>query len=549
MGEEPKAEGVAEQAPSEPELPTTKPLPAYPGQKQKEYKIARVGGYLRLRTDWFSNFNQGFTETAARRGVPFPRALSCEATPDTSARAACTDSIGSGNMRLRLEPVVELSEKVKVYMQVDLLDNLVLGSTPDPTLTDEPALSGGQGQVAESVVVKGAWADLHTPLGFLQFGRMPIHWGLGLVQSSGAYDPVHDTYCLDCDTGDLEDRVLLSLPSIGGTVLRGAFGMAWASSAPASADAAFGQADRSAQAFDLGDEDDVNQWMFMLGRLDSPAEWQQRVDAGGLTLNYGAFVTYRTQAWKTTGKKDGIALARQRDMTTYMPDVFFRLGYGKLSFEAEGVLNWGSFDDSDDTGAMVVAYDVLQLGAVGRLNYLMADDELNLGLEVGYAAGDPWEAENADGSPRDGSLSVRELPLVPRSHAVDDSISRFVFDPNFHVDLILFRELMGAVSNALYVKPSLSYDLTDQFRFQAQAVMSFADVPVATPGNDSVYGLELDGDLGYHNDAEGFFAGVSYGVLFPFAALRHPSNVDLFGPAGGDAETAQTFQMRLALKF
>ena len=72
---------------------------------------------------------------------------------------------------------------------------------------------------------------------------------------------------------------------------------------------------------------------------------------------------------------------------------------------------------------------------------------------------------------------------------------------------------------------------------------------VTTPGNRSLWGAELDGDLGYHNEKEGFFGGISYGVLFPLGAMDHPSALYAKGTEQGSATTAQTIQMRLVLKF
>ena len=112
------------------------------------------------------------------------------------------------------------------------------------------------------------------------------------------------------------------------------------------------------------------------------------------------------------------------------------------------------------------------------------------------------------------------------------------------VDLILFRELIGTVTNAIYVKPTLAYDLTRSITFRAASVISFAHKPAATPGNGDMYGVEFDGDLGYEN--EGFFAGIAYGVLFPLSAMNHSE--DLFG-AAADAGTAHTIQTRLMLQF
>src|SRR6478609_9532322 len=73
-GEE-KKEGVAEAAPKTPGLlPTTPALPA-PKGRRKRWKLFEMDGYLRLRTDWFKNFNQGFYDDPALGGAPFARAL------------------------------------------------------------------------------------------------------------------------------------------------------------------------------------------------------------------------------------------------------------------------------------------------------------------------------------------------------------------------------------------------------------------------------------------------------------------------------------------
>ena len=131
-----------------------------------------------------------------------------------------------------------------------------------------------------------------------------------------------------------------------------------------------------------------------------------------------------------------------------------------------------------------------------------------------------------------------------------------MFDRDYKIDMILWRHLYGAVTNAAYAKPFLQYDLTKSIMFKVANITSFALKPIATPGNSTMYGTEFDGDLGYNGDR--LFAGISYGVLFPFAALAHPATRSRsraaraygYGPDAngnsnvGDATTAHTIQMR-----
>src|SRR5215813_3580207 len=131
-GNEEKKEGVAEAAPKQPGLlPTTPALPTAKGRRKK-WKLIDIDGYYRLRTDWFKNFNLGFFDDAGSGGSPFPRALGCTST---ASNHPCDDSLSSANMRLRLEPTINLDEGTSVHIQADALDNILFGSTPsDPVL-------------------------------------------------------------------------------------------------------------------------------------------------------------------------------------------------------------------------------------------------------------------------------------------------------------------------------------------------------------------------------------------------------------------------------
>ena len=116
------------------------------------------------------------------------------------------------------------------------------------------------------------------------------------------------------------------------------------------------------------------------------------------------------------------------------------------------------------------------------------------------------------------------------------------------------------MTNAAYVKPFLSYDLTKSITFKVANITSFALKPVSTPGNGVMYGTEFDGELGYSSG--GFHASIAYGVLFPFGAMAHPASDTTAGGPGfkygmnaagqnnvGDPGTAHTIQMRFVLAF
>ena len=228
-----------------------------------------------------------------------------------------------------------------------------------------------------------------------------------------------------------------------------------------------------------------------------------------------------------------------------MPDVWFKVGWRKILFEAKAAASVGSIADLEDYD-VEGSTDVRSFGGVARINTKAFDDKLGYGLEVGLATGDDGEAAV------EGRTHVLGIPRLPGTG--DRTISRFVFDPDYEIDLILFRELLGRVSNTLYFRPRVSYQVTKAISARVQNVTSVALKPVATPGNATFWGTEFDADLDYSSG--GFHAGLAYGVLFPLGAMDHPSTEAGSGfqfgtnsENGGTASNAHTFQLRLGVEF
>ncbi len=571
---ETKPEGVAEQAPKVPgALPTTPVLPP-PKGKRKKYQLFELDGYFRLRGDWFKNFHMGFDPTlpvnapenaAELGGVPFGTALGCGSAASIQSKA-CKDSIRSSNIRLRLEPVINVDEKASVHFQVDAYDNYVLGSTPDGFFGDGTAPPGNvpigafsQGQVApqagrnnntDSIVVKRAWAEVMTPLGLLTFGRQPSHWGMGILANAGGSDPFTGEYDLDSDYGDTVDRLQFGT-TIPGTDLRFSIATDWPSTAPTAAQTDLFNNRYEGQPFDLDDNDDVYQWTFVIANLDSPEDFQDLRDQGEVAFNWGTYLVYRKQDFAIDTATTGLGEApadlentyAERGMRAYIPDVWAKVGYKKFLLETELVAVIGSIDKlADITGddTQDESYKIRQYGGVARAGYTLLDDALHIGFESGFATGDQH-----DNNPQ-GSLDVRNARSIA-DRGNDLSFNEFRFDFDYEIDLILFRELIGTVTNAIYFKPTVQYDLTDRIVFRGQAVVSLAHKKAATPGDGKLYGIEFDGDVGYENN--GFFAGLSYGILLPGSALDHPADLGYLGDNIGSAGTAQTLQTRLVLKF
>ncbi|MEO7731694.1 MAG: TIGR04551 family protein [Kofleriaceae bacterium] len=583
-----KKTGVAEAAPKTPGLlPTTPALPA-PKSRRKRWKLFELDGYYRMRTDWFKNFNLGFP-SGGTGGTPFPQPLGCSPAGTTLVPSTqpCDGSLSSANMRLRLEPTINLDEGTSVHVQADLLDNLVLGSTPfDQSLagayTTTPSVAppvgafgnGTQAPVTQgvnsdrpSIQIKRAWGEVALPLGVLKFGRMPNQWGMGILHNGGGADPINGGYDYDADYGDSVDRASFSL-LIPGTNLRAMVASDWSMTRLVSNQTSANKG-HEGHPFDLDDSDDINSWVGVISRMDSPQEFTDAVERGEIAFNYGVYFEYKTQSWdynlsdfQLGGDTDpsrpasgAISHYVPRGLKAYAPDLWAKVGVGPFLIEAELTAQLGSIDTlTDYTESGVARADIRKFGGAGRVTWHGLDHKLKLGVESGFASGDQW-----DNVPQ-GATNIAFANQL--GGPGDTTLSQFIFNRDYKVDMILWRHLVGAVTNAFYIKPTIQYDITKSISLKVANISSFAIRPVATPGNGKMYGTEFDTDLGYTSG--GLYAGLSYGVLFPFAALRHPADTtsQKFGYTDyttdpttpntsnvKDAETAHVIQARVVLAF
>lgn len=579
-GGEEKKEGVAEAAPKTPGLlPTTPALPA-PKGRRKRWKLFEIDGYFRLRTDWFKNFNLGFLDrsqsgTTDLGGAPFPRALGCYSE---NIDRPC-GNLSSANMRLRLEPTINLDEGTSIHVQADVLDNLVLGSTPTGTdlqgiytTSNLPPLgafgntqtspTAGVNSDRDAITVKRAWAEVAIPLGILKFGRQPNHWGMGMYYNGGGHDPISGVYNTEADYGDSVDRVSFSA-LIPGTNLRAMLAADWGLTRLVSNQTSANKG-HEGHPFDLDDSDDEDGWVGVISRMDSPQEFKDTVDRGELGLNYGVYFEYKTQDWDNNltdftlgGTPDPIDGYVPRSMKTYTPDLWGKIAYGRWSFEAEVIAQLGKISRLDDLNKLS-SVDIRKYGATARLGWVGLENKLQLGVEGGAASGDQWD-NTPQGNTNIAYANLLGTCATGASCPPDTKLSQFIFNRDYQVDMILFRHLIGAVTNAGYVKPTLRYELTKSIAFKVANITSFALKPIATPGNSRMYGTEFNGDIAY--SANGLTFGISYGVLFPFGAMNHPndeiggttfgygSDPDTGASNVGDAGTAHTIQSRLLLTF
>jgi uncharacterized protein (TIGR04551 family) len=126
----------------------------------------------------------------------------------------------------------------------------------------------------------------------------------------------------------------------------------------------------------------------------------------------------------------------------------------------------------------------------------------------------------------------------------DGAIRNFRFNRAYRVDNILWRSLIGTVTDAAYAKPTLRYTLAPGFDIYGSAIYSQALYPSSTPSTtEGALGVETNVGARYETE-DGFVAGIDWSVLFPLGGLQERS-----GQPQPELESAQSIRGLLGIRF
>jgi uncharacterized protein (TIGR04551 family) len=582
----------------------------------KAHPIFVLHGYFRTRGELYHNFSLGRSDVGGISGIannehlwPQPIDSSFSSTRagiqqsvnlcGSNFTSSCTDKTeSSANLRFRVEPEIHISDNLRIVSQLDLLDNLVLGSTPDSAIMQPNVTTSGAGKSStflyngfapvnalsttqgsptagvnsytNAVNVNRVWGEYMTPFGQLRFGRMPNQWGLGMVDNAGDG--------IDSDYQSTVDRIMF----VGGIKpLDLYFGADWdfisSGTTNASPYSVYG-----GQPINTCNLCNVSQWGLFAVHKTAPEVQRYRLAHHKVVINGGIYATYREQYLdvangtspfnvdtapsgsspsNSVNNLDGLV---RRDFYQFTPDFWFQGLYDKFRFEAEFASNWGSIGNTSQTsGASSNAQNginIRQFGLLTESEFRAMEDKLHINFGFGWASGDPWVQGLSPGQ-------VNSYGQQQELNGGAGPISTFSFNPDYRIDLIFFRNILGRVEGAYYFRPSVDYDFLknpngQKFGGGAALIWSRASEFEQTPGHERDLGVEMDLQLYYQakdgtlNDDPsklgGFYTMLQYGAFFPLGGLSYlPGEQPSAVSAGANISTsvAQTVRLFLGIAY
>ena len=519
---------------------TTWDVPAAP--TAPTYPYVDYHGYFRFRPDLISNGHLG---QAAVNATQSNKVVTTSAIlpplslwPSNNAgsqyaaqvgKAAAESTLAGANMRIRFAPTIHVSETIRIFTTFDIMDNYVMGSNPDYAgalqRPDVPLVAFSTSMRPGVIAVKEAYAEWKTMLGVLRVGRQASNWGLGIFANGGGgdgwdggrpteyYGGPRQTWegaGYDADFASYADRVAF-VTKIGPAYVALAYDFA------SQGMTAIDTTRPDGQARDMEESDDVRQASISIfSKPMTPTEVDARkaalLDNHESVLDWGVYAMYRSQTNDLASNTSTSDLTLNdalkgksnqlmpRGATAFSGDLWLRfekrIAFSRrLVIELEAAMLTGHVDDANTlVGSTAKVRDISMYG--GALKSAYQNEGIGIYFETGLASGDDTGCFGVYPVAGDASCT-----LSTADGKANNSITAFKFHKNYRVDNLLFRDIIGAVTNAMYFKPTFSLNAypfysQQQLGVDVSVMKAIAMNAAGTPGGGS--------DIGWEFDARGF---------------------------------------------
>ncbi len=513
-------------APTESDEPSTQGLGNYGATLgQRRAKIWDIGGYARMRGELQHNYDLDHGPTPGGQ-LLYPLPLG------NPSRQLLTRA----DMRLRTDLSAQAPRGwVQMTVRFDVLDNVALGSAP----AGIPAATTSQVSPPNVLRVKRAYAQVLTPLGVIALGRMGNHWGLGMLANSGD--------CTGCDSSDASDRVAWALP---------AFGHVFAFAYDVSATGPFVPDRAGNRVIGVAPRATVHSVTGAILRSRSDNSLARRRRGGRFTFEYGAYGSYRWQKLDVPSTylplaSPAPALDRGqlmiRGYKAAATDAWVRMSAKWFRVEAEAAFLWAKVEQPSLIPGVTLPRPATSNqggfaleSAVGE-----AGGRWDVGVDLGFASGDQAPGFGAFPAINGAAPVAGDLDGAQAQPPYDNAVNNFRFHPDYRIDRILFREIIGTVTDAAYLRPHARYTAwagpTGQLDLHLAGVFSAAVEPTSTPGQERPLGIEIDPSIVFRTNFQ-LEAAFEPAWLVPLSGLDNRA-------AGVAAKPAQLYRARLQFNF
>jgi hypothetical protein len=482
--------------------------------------------------------------------------LDISATQQLAHPGATTDSLGQNtwvNHWFRITPRLQIGDKVQVVGQMDILTGVLMGNLAHDSYADQTPRDAKDG--FSNAQPRWLYLDWLTKYGLWRVGQMPNHWGMGILANDGDHPSVFGDYRY----GSIGDGILFGTKPLGKDgPLTVALGAQYVFKDP---------------LVDLSRGDRAVQGILAAYLEKGPNQ-------------VGVYGVYRHQWNDRTSDNPPYTYTDALDIG--VADVAAKFAAPVVGNDAwvtgaaEGAFEFGYTDEIRTTDHALSGENttVRAYGGAAQLAVVHVGRD----TAAGSPAREPSSPSSPPSSPVDWGDVVGSVEVGYASgnaNPYGDTQKRFTFDPNHHVGLLLFDEVMrwqtaraavaaqdpnlsngarptpgvnlipsnGGIFGAEYINPTAIVRPRPWLDLKAGMVIAQATADVVDPYRTAIYGssqnylggnparhdlgVELDGGFEARIALEfglKFVFGAQAGVLFPGGALEDASGNKMRDP-------------------
>jgi len=484
-------------------------------QQGKPVKFFELYGYFNVANTFSYNMKLSDNNPYMKSRNVVNNVITDETTGERKTDRTNEHVLNWAWLKLHLEPVINIAETMEIHTKLSIFGNTAMGADNYEIDRKENGLMrDAQLATSANIVFEGLWGVFDTPIGQLKVGRMPFHWGLGILYSDG-------NQFNTLSSGNYLDRLQLTIPIMGFKII------------PAFDLASTGLLDKYHDYFiDASQKDDgFNVSLMFTMQEDDPAVLENKILNEKTVVEVGAMVMF---SWKndSTGEwfkseedsyvvptddkfvdPDTVYAYTGQSAKLWKLDAWLNLHYKFFSFKTELAFLTGSIgkvrlEDGNDSSVKAQ-----MVGWAADMGFRVIPKKFHIGFLTGIAS--PDDASYVQGD----SWNTPGNSINNSSTNSDHTVENFRFNKNYNFNSALWNQFLGRFTAGYYASLTATYFFLDDLKAYVGTTYS-----MALKENNSLGGKGLPDALepfigiDYANKS-GMRTGLRYQIGVPFSGL------------------------------
>ena len=419
-------------------------------------------------------------------------------------------------LKLHLEPVINIAEIMEIHTKLSIFGNTAMGADNYEIDKKENGLMrDAQLSTSANIVFEGLWGVFDTPIGQLKVGRMPFHWGVGILYSDG-------NKFNSLSSGNYLDRIQLTIPIMGFKLI------------PAFDVASTGLLDKYHDYFiDASQKDDgFNVSLMFTMQEDDPAVLENKILNEKTVVEVGAMVMFSWKnnasgEWTKSDEQNGtveptddkfvdsdkIYAYTGQGAKLWKLDAWLNLYYKFFAFKTELAFLTGSIGKVRLEDGREKSVKTQMVGWAADLGFRVIPKKFHIGLLTGIASPDDADYVQAD------SWNTPGNSINNSSTKSDHTVENFRFNKDYNFNSALWNQFLGRFTAGYYASVTATYFFLDDLKGYIGTTYT-----MALKENNSLGGKGLPNALepfigiDYANKS-GMRLGTRYQIGIPFSGL------------------------------